>query len=63
MMDMRRMSNWNALSVEAALQQLNGPQDIIEVEKTIRKSNTVSLLIIEIYIYIYINFYILTFFR
>ena len=40
-MDMRRMSNWNVLSVEAALQQLNGPQD--EAEKIIRKSNVVSL--------------------
>ncbi|XP_016840568.1 F-box/LRR-repeat protein fbxl-1 isoform X3 [Nasonia vitripennis] len=32
-----RMSNWNVLSLEAALQQLNGPQD--EVEKLGRKSN------------------------
>lgn len=42
MMDTRRMSNWNVLSLEAALQQLNGPQDGLEVEKLVRKSNTVS---------------------
>ena len=42
----RRMSNWNALSVEAALQQLNLPltTDILEPERVHRKSTTVSII-------------------
>lgn len=40
-MDMRRMSNWNVLSVEAALQQLNAFEGD-DPEKIIRRPNTVS---------------------
>jgi len=40
-MDMRRMSNWNVLSVEAALQQLNAFEGD-DSEKIIRRPNTVS---------------------
>lgn len=43
-MDMRRMSNWNALSVEAALQQLNtGHEENGEVRR-IRRPNTVRII-------------------
>lgn len=40
-MDLRRMSNWNALSVEAALQQLNA-FDGDDPQKMTRRPNTVS---------------------
>lgn len=43
-MDMRRMSNWNVLSVEAALQQLNAFEGD-DPEKIIRRPNTVSVLL------------------
>lgn len=39
-MDARRMSNWNVLSVEAALQQLNNFDD--DKKEVIKRSNTVN---------------------
>ena len=41
MMDARRISNWNVLSVEAALQQLNSHDD--ESEEKIAKHCTVRI--------------------
>lgn len=41
-MDLRRMSNWNALSVEAALQQLNY-QEIEGIQVLLPRSNTVCI--------------------
>lgn len=46
-MDVRRMSNWNVLSVEAAMQQLNAFED--DPEKIIRRPNTVSQLTFAIF--------------
>lgn len=40
-MDIRRISNWNVLSVEAALQQLNVFEGD-DAEKIVRRPNTVS---------------------
>ncbi|CAK9805987.1 hypothetical protein ANTQUA_LOCUS4661 [Anthophora quadrimaculata] len=39
-MDPRRMSNWNVLSVEAALQQLNNLDE--DKKEIIRRPNTVN---------------------
>lgn len=47
-MDIRRMSTWNVLSVEAAMQQLNAFEGD-ESEKIIRRPNTVSHLIFAIF--------------
>lgn len=47
-MDIRRMSNWNVLSVEAAMQQLNAFEGD-ESERIIRRPNTVSQLTFAIF--------------
>lgn len=47
-MDIRRMSNWNVLSVEAAMQQLNAFEGD-DPEKIIRRPNTVSQLTFAIF--------------
>lgn len=56
MMDLRRMSNWNALSVEAAMQQLNCQDE--DTENLLPRCDTVRICFSFFFFFKYLYLYL-----